>query len=250
EGPLEEDLPSPQTVEGAYEQRTRLSALVADLDALPERQRSVLLMRELNGLSIEEVGAAMSMSTGAVKQALFEARSSLHAYAEGRAMACEDVRHAISDGDGRALRSRKLRSHLRGCAECAGYRSLIETREADLRMLAPPLPAAAAAAMLSGVIGSGAGTHAGAAAGASALAAAKGGAASLAVKGVTGLALTAAIGVGASQIASQSAAHHQGSAPARSRSAHSQASHATPHWRHAGARAGTRTHGNATAPSL
>src|SRR4029077_579742 len=113
EGPLDDDVPSLQTVEGTYEQRTRLSALVADLESLPERQRSVLLMRELNGLSIEDIAAAMSMFGGAVKQALFEARSSLHDYAEGREMACDDVRRAISDGDGRALRSRRFRAHLR-----------------------------------------------------------------------------------------------------------------------------------------
>src|SRR5579859_2371319 len=99
----EVELPSLQTVEGAVEQRARLSALVADIHSLPERQRSVLLMRELSGLSIAEIAAAMTMSSAAVKQSLFEARGSLHAYEEGRAMSCEEVRHAISDGDGRAL---------------------------------------------------------------------------------------------------------------------------------------------------
>jgi RNA polymerase sigma factor (sigma-70 family) len=243
EGPVDAELASPHTVERAYEQRTQLSALVADLESLPERQRSVLLMRELNGLSIEDIAAAMSMSGGAVKQALFEARSSLHDYAEGREMACDDVRRAISDGDGRALRSRRFRAHLRGCAACTEFRSLIHTREAHLRLLAPPLPAAAAAAMLSGVLGSGAGTHAGAAAAAPAVAAAKGGAAALALKGATGLALTAAIGVGAAQIASHHAAH------ARSRGDHARGSHAGTHVTNGAAQSGRRAHTNGTSSS-
>jgi hypothetical protein len=124
-------------------------------------------------------------------------------------MACEDVRRAISDGDRRALRARTIRAHLRDCDGCSEFRSLIETREADLRVLAPPLPAAAAAAVLSGVLGSGAASHAGAAAGAPALAAAKGGASSLALKGVVGLALTAAIGAGAARLATAPSAHHR-----------------------------------------
>jgi hypothetical protein len=45
-------------------------------------------MRELSGLSIEEIAAALSVSPGAAKQTLFEARSSLHELAEGRAMEC------------------------------------------------------------------------------------------------------------------------------------------------------------------
>ncbi|HEX4564653.1 MAG TPA: RNA polymerase sigma factor, partial [Solirubrobacteraceae bacterium] len=215
----EAELPSLHTVEGAVEERARLSALVADIHSLPERQRSVLLMRELSGLSIAEVAAAMSMSSSAVKQSLFEARGSLHAYAEGRAMSCEEVRHAISDGDGRALRSRKLRAHLRDCGACTQFRSLISAREGDLRALAPPLPAAAAAAVLTGLLGSGAGTHAGSVAAGPALVAAKGGASSLALKGVTGLALAAALGAGAAHLASGPAVHHRTPAHARANGA-------------------------------
>jgi len=210
EGAVEEDeLVSPRTVEGAAEDRARLSELVADIDSLPARQRSALLMRELSGLSIAEIAVALSMSTGAVKQALFEARTSLHEFAEGRAMACNDVRRTISDGDRRALRTRRVRAHLRDCAGCAAFNTQISHREADLRALAPPLPAAAAAAMLGRLLSHGAGAHAGAAAGAPALVAAKGGASSLALKGVTGLALAAALGAGATQLASHTASSHR-----------------------------------------
>src|SRR5438270_189980 len=209
EGLVEEDeLVSPRTVEAAAEERARLSLLVEDIDSLPERQRSALLMRELSGLSVAEIAVARSMSTGAVKQALFEARSSLHEYAQGRAMACNDVRRTISDGDRRALRTRRVRAHLRDCAGCATFNAQISQRKADLRALAPPLPAAAATAMLGTLLSHGVGTHAGTAAGAPALVAAKGGASSLALKGVTGLALAAALGAGATQLASHSTSSH------------------------------------------
>ena len=41
-------------------------------------------------------------------------------------MECETVRRAISDGDRRSLRARKLDGHLRACAGCRDFRALIE----------------------------------------------------------------------------------------------------------------------------
>src|SRR5438105_3408455 len=120
---LDEQEPSPHTVERSAEERARLSTLLVDLRALPERQRAALLMRELSGLSIAEIALALSISPGAAKQTLFEARKSLHAFARGRAMQCESVRRAISDGDGRALRSRMMRAHLADCSGCADFRA-------------------------------------------------------------------------------------------------------------------------------
>ena len=58
---------SRQLGDGCGQSRT----LVADLDSLPARQSSVLLLRELSGLLVVEIAAAMSMSTSAVKQRLF-----------------------------------------------------------------------------------------------------------------------------------------------------------------------------------
>lgn len=146
-------------VERTAEERERLSMLLADLQALPERQRAALLMRELSGLSIEEIAGALSVSTGAAKQTLFEARSSLHEFAKGRAMECEAVRRAISEHDGRVLRGRGLRAHLRDCSGCRDFRVLIETRGADLRALAPALPATLASATLTRLLAHGGGGH-------------------------------------------------------------------------------------------
>ena len=65
--------------------------------------------------------------------------------AEGRAMACAEVCRAISDGDRRVLRGRRVRAHLRDCASCAAFASAIEARQSELRALVPVLPAAASA---------------------------------------------------------------------------------------------------------
>ncbi len=196
--------------------RAVLRVLVADLKALPERQRAALLMRELSGLPIEEIAQALSVSPGAAKQTVFEARSSLHELAEGRAMECETVRRAISDGDGRVLRARRMRAHLRGCAGCRDFRALIDTRTADLRVLVPPLPATAATAMLVRALahGTGGGGHAGGAAAASGAALGNHAAASLVVKGLVGAAVLGAVTAGTFHLASGPAKHkHTSSAP-------------------------------------
>jgi RNA polymerase sigma factor (sigma-70 family) len=166
--------------EETLEIRDRLRRLVGDLNDLPERQRAALVMRELSGLSYDEIGEALTCSEGGARQAVFEARTALRELEEGREMECEEVRRAISERDGRRLRARKLRAHLSGCDGCSGFAAAIPARRADLSSLCPPLPAAAAGTILTGLLGGGGG----AATGAGAAGIAGGGmAASLAIKG-------------------------------------------------------------------
>src|SRR5215218_5097140 len=140
--------------------RERLRRLFTDLHELPERQREVLVMRELAGLDFEEIGSALETSGAVARQTLYEARLSLRQMEEGREMSCDAVTKALSDGDGRVTRRRDLRAHLRSCAGCRAFRDEIEGRRQALAALSP-LPALAAAGMLQGLVG---GSH-GAAAG-------------------------------------------------------------------------------------
>jgi RNA polymerase sigma factor (sigma-70 family) len=195
-------------VEGTLEARERLATLVADLQALPERQRAALLMRELSGLSIQQIAGALEMSPGAAKQTLFEARSSLHEISEGRAMQCESVRRAISQRDGRVLRSRRIRAHLRACDECKGFRAAIATRSADLAVIAPPLPASIASAVLVRLLAHGGGHSGGVVAVSSGASVGGHAAASLFVKGLAGVAVVAAATAGTVHFAASPHRHH------------------------------------------
>ena len=129
-------------------QRARLVELADDLRALSERERSVLLMRELSGLSHQEIAVTLGISRHAVRHAIFAARRSLGEFAEGRTMVCKDVRIFISNGDARALARARARGHLRDCASCAAFAAAIPTRRADLQLLAPPLAPVLAAGLL------------------------------------------------------------------------------------------------------
>jgi RNA polymerase sigma factor (sigma-70 family) len=176
--------------------RERLRRLFTDLKELPERQREVLVMREMAGLEFEEIGSALDTSGAVARQTLYEARQSLRQMEEGREMSCASVTKALSDGDGRVTRRRDVRAHLRNCAHCQAFREEIKSRERDLAALAP-LPAVAAVGMLHGLIGSG---SQGAAAGGGLATTLGGGAAktigaSAVAKGVATAAVVAAIGV-------------------------------------------------------
>jgi RNA polymerase sigma factor (sigma-70 family) len=182
------------SVEEQAGERARLALLLADLHELPERQRGALVMRELSGLSHEEIATALGTSVGAAKQTIFEARRSLLEFAEGREMACDEVSRAISDGDGRVLRARRVRAHIRECSACAAFAAAIPARSSDLRALTPVLPAVSAAGVLGRVVGSGSG-HGGAG-GLAASATGKTVSLALAAKAVAGVAILATATVG------------------------------------------------------
>src|SRR4051794_8005828 len=60
-----------------FEERIELQQTVAAVNDLPERQRSALVMRELEGRSYDEIALALGANDGAVRQLLNRARVSL-----------------------------------------------------------------------------------------------------------------------------------------------------------------------------
>jgi RNA polymerase sigma factor (sigma-70 family) len=199
EGPDIEDVQASAVAEIAetVELRARLSRLLADLAELPARQRSALVMRELAGLGYEQIGEAFETSAAAARQTVYEARLGLRELEAGRELSCEKVTRQLSEADGRTLRRRDIRAHLRVCADCRAFRDAIPKRREDLAALAP-LPAVAAAAILHGVSGGsaaaggglGGGTGAAVGAGAS-----KAAATSLALKATATVVVATTIGV-------------------------------------------------------
>lgn len=174
--------------------RERLRRLIADLRELPERQREVLVMRELAGLDFEEIATALSTSGAVARQTLYEARQSLRQMEEGREMNCESVMKALSDGDGRVTRRRDVRAHLRACSDCSSFRDEIKTRQHDLAALSP-LPAVAAAGLLQGLVGGSSAATGGGLAAVLGGGAAQGIGASAVAKGVATVAVAATVGV-------------------------------------------------------
>ncbi|HEY2479774.1 MAG TPA: RNA polymerase sigma factor, partial [Solirubrobacterales bacterium] len=59
------------------EERAEVAALTARMRALPEKQRAALVMRELEGMSHEQIAAALGVSSGAARQAIARARTAV-----------------------------------------------------------------------------------------------------------------------------------------------------------------------------
>jgi RNA polymerase sigma factor (sigma-70 family) len=185
-----------ESTEDRAAERAELRMLLRDLHKLSERQRSALVMRELSGLSHEKIAIALGTSVGTAKQTIYEARRSLFEFAEGREMPCDEIRRTISDADGRALRGRRVRAHLRECEACAEFAEAISERRVELRALTPALPTAAAG-LLEHIVGAGSGHGAGAGlVGLATATAGKTAAAALTTNALAGMAVVAGATVG------------------------------------------------------
>ncbi len=69
----------------AVNNREEFSRVIDDIRVLPETQRTALLMREINGLSYEQIAEAMEKTVMGVKSLLFRARTALASARQARA---------------------------------------------------------------------------------------------------------------------------------------------------------------------
>ena len=78
---LDERIDGVERPDQAFERSLGLRELVVAVQALPERQRSAILLRELEGRSYEEIATSLGVTDGAVRQLLNRARNTLRAAA-------------------------------------------------------------------------------------------------------------------------------------------------------------------------
>ena len=158
--PLQPDelLPGGIDPVAAAEQREDLRRLVADLHALPDAQRSALIIRELEGLSYDDLATTLGVTVPAVKSLLVRARSGLAEAAEARDADCATIREQLAlavDRPGRP--PRMLRDHLRGCSGCRAHRQALRHGHAQLASLLPGPSSLLLGGWIATLLGSGGG---------------------------------------------------------------------------------------------
>ncbi|MDA0165917.1 RNA polymerase sigma factor [Solirubrobacter ginsenosidimutans] len=131
---------SSEDVYSTLSRRHELRRLIEDLADLPEQQRAALLLRELDGLSHEEVASALDVSEAASRQLVKRARTGLVAAAEARDAECGEIRELLLTAhDERRRPSEHALRHVRGCAACREFRDGLKATRTKLRALIPPV---------------------------------------------------------------------------------------------------------------
>jgi Sigma-70, region 4 len=205
DGGVEElDLAAAGGTVDAVHMREDLRQIVGDVRELPETQRTALLLREIDGLSYEQIATAMDTSVPGVKSLLVRARVSLAESAEGRLLSCQVVHLELRQAsEGLARLSGPARKHARHCDACGAYQSELGlTRRAAAAAFLPLAPVALVKALL-GRVGAGAagGTGAGLAGGGTAAGSGAAAGAAGAAGGAAGGAVSATLGAVGAKVA-------------------------------------------------
>jgi RNA polymerase sigma factor (sigma-70 family) len=194
--------------------REEFRQLMADVETLPETQRTALLLREIDALSYEQIAEAMDTTIPSVKSLLVRARVSLAEAAEARALSCEDVRQELGEvAEGLKMRtSPPVRRHLRTCERCSGFRKQLRDTNKALAAIFPIGPLLFLKKTILAQLGTTA-SAGGAAAGAGATGAAAGasaaGSASVMSAGLSAMATKTAAGLAAAALVTTAAVEVQ-----------------------------------------
>ena len=97
------DLPDPAAdPEQQLIKKLGMQALEEGLRLLPDKQRQILVMRELGGMSYADIGAALSLEEGTVKSRIFRARKRLCAYLLKSGNISDELASKETKGGGKA----------------------------------------------------------------------------------------------------------------------------------------------------
>jgi len=125
------------------ERSADLARLVGDVQRLPSQQRSALLMRELQGLSYDELAGALGLSIPAVKSLLLRARTGLIDIAVARETPCLEIREELLSAHDRSVRiSGRARRHCSDCDACETFRGELKRVRRGFASLTPTGPLA------------------------------------------------------------------------------------------------------------
>src|SRR5215217_7935882 len=121
--------------------REEFRQLMADVQQLPETQRTALLLREIDALSYEQIAEAMETTVPSIKSLLVRARVSLAEAAEARLLTCEEVREELGEvAEGLRRTSAPVRRHVRTCERCAAFRKQLRETNKALAAIFPVGP--------------------------------------------------------------------------------------------------------------
>src|SRR6201747_1022770 len=121
--------------------REEFRLLIADVQDLPETQRTALLLREIDALSYDQISEAMETTVPSVKSLLVRARVSLAEAAEARLLSCEEVRHELGEvAEGLKRTTAPVRRHLRTCDRCTTFRKHLRSNNKAFATLYPVGP--------------------------------------------------------------------------------------------------------------
>ena len=195
-----------QTTADKVHRREDFRMLIADVQDLPETQRTALLLREIDALSYEQIAEAMETTVPSVKSLLVRARVSLAEAAEARLLSCEEVRQELGEvAEGLRRTTAPVRRHLRTCERCATFRKQLRETNKALAALFPVGPLFLLKKTLFAHLGTsaaagGGGAAASGGAAAAGAAAAQAGLSTLATKTVAGIAAAAIVTAGAVEV--------------------------------------------------
>jgi RNA polymerase sigma factor (sigma-70 family) len=148
--------------------REEFRVLVEDIGQLPETQRTALLLREMDGLSYEQVAHAMETTVPGVKSLLVRARIGLAEAAEARKLTCNEVRLELGNvAEGLVSLTAPARRHLKDCERCRKFRSQLRANNRALAALSPLGPLLLVKKLVLGKLGAGGATAGGGAVAAS-----------------------------------------------------------------------------------
>ncbi|MEA2427401.1 MAG: hypothetical protein QOF37_1029 [Thermoleophilaceae bacterium] len=216
------------TTADTVHKREEFRQIVADVQDLPETQRTALLLREIDALSYDDISHAMDTTVPSVKSLLVRARVSLAEAAEARLLTCDEVRLELGQvAEGISKTTAPVRRHLKGCERCRIFRGELRKANRALAAVYPLGPLVIVKKFVTAKVGIGAGTASGSSTGAglaggaaAAGAGASAGAGSALTAGLSTLASKAAAGFAAAAIVTAGAVEvKQASQPSHSQRA-------------------------------